>query len=235
MSTDAPDLYAVPDRVSADSPNPIASMDAWREAWLAARADPDGFWLAQARQRVTWRTPPTRGLDGSFHDIADGPLSWFGDGRLNLTESCLDRHLATRGDKVAIIWEGDEPGTGRTLTYAQLHAEVCRAANALTALGVKAGERVIIYMGMVPEAAVAMLACARIGAVHSVVFGGFSAEALRDRVRDCGAEVVITQDEGLRGSKTIPLKRTCDEALEGEHGVQAVLVVRRTGAESLHP
>ena len=223
------DLHAVPARVRAGSPNPIASMAAWREAWLAARADPDAFWLAQAHQRVAWRTPPTRGLDGSFHDIADGPLSWFGDGRLNLTETCLDRHLQTQPDKVAIIWEADEPGEGHSLTYRELHRQVCQAANALTELGVKRGERVIIYMGMVPEAAVAMLACARVGAIHSVVFGGFSAEALRDRVRDCGAELLITQDEGRRGGRAVPLKAVCDEALEGEHGVKGVLVVRRTG------
>ena len=223
------DLHAVPARVSAGSPNPIASMAAWREAWLAARADPDAFWLDQAHRRVSWRTPPTRGLDGGFEDIADGPLSWFSDGRLNLTETCLDQHLQTQPDKVAIIWEADEPGTGHSLTYRELHQQVCQAANALTALGVQKGERVIIYMGMVPEAAVAMLACARVGAIHSVVFGGFSAEALRDRVRDCGAELLITQDEGRRGGRAIPLKAVCDEALEGENGVKGVLVVRRTG------
>ena len=221
----------VPERVSAGSPNPIHSLDRWREAWMQASADPDGFWLREAKARVRWRREPTVGLEGDFRSIVDGPLSWFGDGCLNLTETCLEKNVEERPDKVAILWESDEPGEGRALTYRELHAEVCKAANALEALGVQKGDRVIIYMGMVPEAAVAMLACARIGAVHSVVFGGFSAEALRDRVRDCGAEVVITQDQGVRGGRPIPLKAVTDEALEGERGVRAVLVVRRTGAD----
>ena len=169
------------------------------------------------------------GLEGSFRSIGEGPISWFADGTLNITESCLDRHLETRGNKTAILWEGDEPGDVRKLTYRELHANVCQAANALTELGVKKGERVIIYMGMVPEAAVAMLACARLGAIHSVVFGGFSADALRDRIRDCKAQVVITQDEGLRGTKPIPLKAVCDQAVEGESSIERVLVYRRTG------
>jgi acetyl-CoA synthetase len=224
-------VYSVPDRVRADSPNPITSMDAWREAWMRAKNDPDAFWLAETRARVQWRTEPTEGLGGDYYAVRDAPFTWFADGRLNVTETCLDRNLATRADKVAILWEGDLPGEERTLTYAQLTAEVNKTANALRALGVNKGERVIIYMGMVPEAAIAMLACARLGAVHSVVFGGFSAEALRDRVRDCDAKVVITQDEGLRGQRTIPLKATADEALEGEHGVTHQLVYKRTGAE----
>ena len=223
-------VRAVPDRVSAGSPNPIASMDAWRTTWLAARNDPDAFWLAEARRRVQWRRPPTVGLEGDYHSVRQAPFTWFADGRLNVTETLLERHLATRADKVALLWEGDSPDELRKITYAELTAEVGRAANALRALGVQKGERVIIYMGMVPEAAIAMLACARLGAVHSVVFGGFSAEALRDRIRDCDAKVVITQDEGLRGRRTIPLKRTADAALEGEHGVTHQLVYRRTGA-----
>ncbi|MCO4771914.1 MAG: acetate--CoA ligase [Deltaproteobacteria bacterium] len=224
------DLHAVPARVRAGSPNPITDLDRYREHAARAAANPDGFWLEETRRRVAWRTEPTQGLASSFHDIAQGPLSWFGDGRLNITESCLDRHLATQGDKVAILWEGDEPGDCRTLTYRELHAEVCRTASALQRLGLKRGERAIIYMGMVPEAAIAMLACARLGAIHSVVFGGFSAEALRDRIRDCSAEVVITQDEGRRAGRTIPLKATTDLACTGETGVKKVLVYRRTGA-----
>ncbi len=223
------DLHPVPARVREGSASSIQTLDDWRRVWMAAKTDPDAFWLRETQARLRWRTTPTQGLHGSFHDIADSQVAWFADGTLNITESCLDQHLETRGDKVAILWEGDEPGQTRTFTYRELHAEVCRAASALRALGVQKGERVIVYMGMVPEAAVAMLACARIGAVHSVVFGGFSAEALRDRVRDCGAEVVITQDEGLRGGRSIPLKATCDAALEGEHGVRHVLVYRRTG------
>ena len=176
-----------------------------------------------------WRTRPTRGLDGSYRGIAKGPVAWFVDGTLNVSETCLDQHLEARADKPAIIWEADEPGTGRTLTYAALHAEVCRAAGALRSLGVAPGDRVIIYMGMVPEAAIAMLACARVGAIHSVVFGGFSAEALRDRVADCQAKVIITQDEGQRGGRTFALKAVVDAAVEDGDGVESVLVYRRTG------
>ncbi len=226
------DLYPVPSRVSADSPNPLNSLAAWRQTSQEAQADPDAFWLNVAKDVVAWNTPPTLGLGGGFHSITEGPLRWFEDGVLNVTESCIDRHLSTRGDKVALLWEGDEPDDIRRLTYTELHEQVCRCANALKTLGVEKGDRVILYMGMVPEAAVAMLACARIGAIHSVVFGGFSAESLRDRVLDCEARWVITQDEGLRGSKTIPLKTTTDEALEGEHPVEKVLVYRRTGAET---
>lgn len=222
---------SVPARVSEGSPNPISSMEAWRERWLAVRDDPDGAWLAETRANVVWQTPPTLGLEGSFASVVDEPLRWFGDGVLNVTESCLDRHAEAQPDRVAILWEGDEPGDVRRITYRELLADVCRAANALKALGVNKGDRVILYLGMVPEAAVAMLACARIGAVHSVVFGGFSAEALRDRVRDCDAELVITQDEGLRGGRIVPLKAVCDEALEGERGVRFCLVLKRTGAD----
>ena len=164
--------YDVPARVRAGSSSPIQSLADWREAWLAARDDPDATWLRETRARLRWRRPPTVGLEGNFHDIADAPIRWFSDGTLNITESCLDQHLETRGDKTAILWEGDEPGDGSTLSYRELHAEVCKAAGALRALGVQKGERVIIYMGMVPEAAIAMLACARLGAVHSVVIGG---------------------------------------------------------------
>ncbi len=223
--------HAVPERVRAGSEQPIDDFPAYLDARHRAEADPDGYWLAIARARVAWRTAPTVGLDGGYHSVADSPFSWFADGTLNVTESCLDAQLAARGDKTAILWEGDEPGDVRRISYRALHAAVCRAANAIAALGIQTGDRVIIYMGMVPEAAIAMLACARIGAVHSVVFGGFSAEALRDRVRDCGAELVITQDEGRRGGKSVPLKAVVDQALEGEKGVRHTLVVRRTGGD----
>lgn len=223
------DLYPVPQRVREGSPNALTSMEAYREAVATAQVDPNGFWLRVSYEHVDWDRPPTRGLEGSYHNIADCPIAWFGDGELNASVSCLDRHLHTQPNKIAILWEGDEPDQIRTLTYAQLHQEVCRTANALRELGLKKGERAIIYMGMVPETAIAMLACARLGAIHSVVFGGFSADALRDRVRDCGAELVITQDEGRRGGKIIPLKKTVDQALEGERGVKKVLVYRHTG------
>ncbi|MFK8000042.1 MAG: acetate--CoA ligase [Polyangiales bacterium] len=223
--------YEVPARVRENAQTPIVDMDRYRDAHSQAANDPNGFWLNIAKSRLAWKNEPTVGLEGSFRTVKDAPLSWFGDGRLNVTESCLDRHLAERGDKVAILWEGDEPGDTRKITYKELHAEVCKAANALSELGLKKGERAIIYMGMVPEAAIAMLACARIGAIHSVVFGGFSAEAVRDRIRDCGAEIVITQDVGLRGSRHIPLKRVVDEACEGEKSVKKVLVYKRTEEE----
>ncbi len=223
--------YAVPAHASADSPNPIRDLDAWRRAWLDVQADPDAFWLQVTRSSIVWRQAPTRGLEGDFRSVQDEPLRWFADGELNVTESCLDRHASEQPGHTAILWEGDEPGDVRRITYAELLEQVCRCAGALHSLGVQKGDRVIIYMGMVPEAAVAMLACARLGAVHSVVFGGFSAEALRDRIRDCDAEVVITQDEGLRGGRIIPLKATADAALEGERGVRFSLVLRRTGAE----
>ncbi|MEQ1503243.1 MAG: acetate--CoA ligase [Myxococcota bacterium] len=205
------------------------SREAYLDACARATNDPSGFWLAEARRRLAWVRPPTLGLEGSYATVDQAPFTWFRDGVLNATETCVDRHVEARGDKVAILWEGDEPGTNRTLTYRQLHREVCRTANALVDLGVQKGDRVIVYMGMVPEAAIAMLACARIGAVHSVVFGGFSAESLRDRVADCGAKVVITQDEGKRGGKPVALKKVVDEALTGLD-VDKVLVYRHTGA-----
>jgi acetyl-CoA synthetase len=223
--------HDVPARVRENAATPICDLDRYRETWDRAQNDPNGFWLEQTRSRIAWKTPPTQGLEGDFLSVKERPLTWFADGQLNVTESCLDRHLASRADKVAILWEGDEPGTTRTLTYQELTDEVNKAANALKALGLNKGDRAIIYMGMVPEAAIAMLACARIGAVHSVVFGGFSAEALRDRIKDCNAEVVITQDEGKRGGKPIPLKATVDAACEGESIVKKVLVYQHTKAD----
>jgi acetyl-CoA synthetase len=225
------ETYAIPARVQAGSEQPIGSIDKWRATCHAWRNDPDTFWRDITTSTISWRTAPTAGLSGDYYSVQDAPFTWFADGSLNVTESCLDRHLETHPEKTAIIWEGDEPGDVRRITYRALHADVCRAANSLASLGVVSGDRVIIYMGMVPEAAVAMLACARLGAVHSVVFGGFSADALRDRIEDCGASVVITQDEGLRGGRAIPLKATTDAALTGTSPVEKVLVYRRTGAD----
>jgi acetyl-CoA synthetase len=204
-------------------------METYRDSYARALANPDHFWLNETRARVFWRTPPTQGLNGDFRSVREKPITWFADGELNVTESCLDRHLDARGNKVAIIWEADEVGQGRSITYSELYAMVSRTANALRELGVNKGDRVIIYMGMVPEAAVAMLACARLGAIHSVVFGGFSADAIRDRVLDCDARVIITQDEGLRGGKHIPLKATVDSAIDGLEQVHSVLTLRHTG------
>src|SRR5688572_6820714 len=194
----------------------------------AANDDPDAFWIDQAR-RLDWETFPTHAGDWSF-DKADFHIRWYADGRLNLSVNCLDRHLAARGDQVALIWEGDEPGEGESLTYRELHAEACRFASLLKSRGIKRGDRVMIYMPMIPEAAAAMLACARIGAVHSVCFGGFSPESLAGRIADCGAIAVITADEGVRGGKRIPLKVNVDAALD-KGDVGTVIVITRTGAD----
>ena len=225
--------YDVPARVRENAATPIRDLDRYRETAAHAVADPDGFWLGVTQERVAWGKAPTVGLRGSYDDIKDGPLSWFADGELNVTVSCLDRHLESRGDKVAILWEGDEPGDVRTLTYRELHAEVCKAANALTALGLKNGERAIIYMGMVPEAAIAMLACARIGAIHSVVFGGFSA---RRRFGIASATVAprssSPRTSGMRGGKHIPLKADDRRGpARGRSSVKHVLVYKRTEEE----
>src|SRR5574338_1451433 len=191
-------------------------------------ADPDRFWLDQAR-RLTWNKFPTRAGDWSF-DEEDFHIRWYDDGELNLSVNCLDRHLAENGNRVALIFEADEPGHGFSWTYRDLYEETCRFANLLKSRGIGRGDRVMIYMPMIPEAAAAMLACARIGAVHSVVFGGFSPESLAGRIADCGARCVITADEGVRGGKKIPLKRNVDQALE-EGDVATVIVVTRTGAD----
>ncbi|HET7816596.1 MAG TPA: acetate--CoA ligase [Sphingomicrobium sp.] len=193
-----------------------------------AERDPDGFWLDQAR-RLDWDRFPTAAGDWSFHQ-QDFHIRWYSDGRLNLSVNCLDRHLEAHGERTAIVFEADEPGTGDSLTYRELYEETCRFANLLKQRGIGRGDRVMIYMPMIPEAAAAMLACARIGAIHSVVFGGFSPESLAGRVADCGACAVITADEGVRGGKRIPLKRNVDAALE-HRDVPTVIVVSRTGAD----
>ena len=167
-------LFKVPDRVKTGSQSPIQTPEQYREHYMRASFNPSDYWLEVTKRKVKWMTEPTLGLVGSYHNIAEEPIAWFSDGTLNLTETCLDQHLDKNGDKTAILWEGDEPDEIRSLTYSQLYKEVCKAANALRDLGLQKGERVIIYMGMVPEAAIAMLACARLGAIHSVVFGGFS-------------------------------------------------------------
>jgi acetyl-CoA synthetase len=189
--------------------------------------DPASFWAEQAK-RLDWIKPFTRVTEGDF--TGDVHVTWFADGTLNVAANCLDRHLATRGDQTAIIWEGDSPQDSAHITYRDLHARVCKLANALTGLGIGKGDRVTIYLPMIPEAAVAMLACARIGAIHSVVFGGFSPESLAGRVQDCGSTLLITADEGLRGSRKVPLKANADKALESCPTIKSVIVVRRTGA-----
>ncbi|HEV7158602.1 MAG TPA: acetate--CoA ligase [Caulobacteraceae bacterium] len=191
-------------------------------------ADPEGYWT-ELGGRLDWIKPFTRAKDVSYAP-EDFHIRWYADGVLNVSANCLDRHLATRGEATALIWEGDDPKLSRRLSYRQVHAEVCRMANVLKAHGVKKGDRVTIYMPMIPEAAFAMLACARIGAIHSVIFGGFSPDSIAGRIIDCASDVVITADEGLRGGKIVPLKANVDKALEACPNVTTVLVVTRTGA-----
>ncbi len=220
-------LFPPPAELSASAR--IGSLEAYRELVAKVEADPDGFWGEQARQQLHWFTPFHTVLDWSNPPFA----RWFEGGTTNLSYNCLDRHLdGPRADKTALIWEG-EPGDGRRFTYRELHAEVCKAANALKALGIGKGDLVALYMPMIPEAAIAMLACARIGAPHSVVFGGFSAEALRDRLIDGEAKLVITADGGFRKDSAVSLKPAVDAALAGGAcpTVAHVLMVRRTGQE----
>jgi acetyl-CoA synthetase len=188
--------------------------------------NPDTFWAEQARSFLTWQRPFTEVFRGDF---AQGSVSWFGDGTLNLAENCIDRHLPARANQTAIIWEGDNPSESKHISYQELHDQVGRLSNLLKNKGVKKGDRVCIYMPMIPEAAYAMLACARIGAIHTVVFGGFSPEALKDRILDADCKIVITADEGLRAGKTIPLKNNTDRALDFCPQVKTVIVVKRTG------
>jgi acetyl-CoA synthetase len=196
-------------------------------AYAESVRDPDGYWGKEAA-RLDWSTPFTKVKNVSWEPDSLS-IKWFEDGALNVAANCIDRHLATRGDQTAIIWEGDNPTESKHITYRELHAEVCKFANVLKMRGVKKGDRVTIYMPMIPEAAYAMLACTRIGAVHSVVFGGFSPDSIAGRIIDCDSRIVITADEGLRGGKAIPLKKNVDEALEKAGIVTSVIVVRRTG------
>ncbi len=206
------------------------TREKYEEMYRRSVEDPEGFWAEQARTFIDWYREPTRIKDVSYRR-PDVHIRWFWDGELNACYNCVDRHLETRGDQVAIIWEGDDPARDRRITYRELHRMVCRFANVLREMGVGKGDRVTIYMPMIPEVAVAMLACARIGAIHSVVFGGFSAESLADRINDARARLVITCDEGIRGGRRIPLKANTDAALEKCDGDVKVLVLRYTGAE----
>jgi acetyl-CoA synthetase len=204
---------------------------AYEEMYEKSVNDNEGFWAEQA-ERIDWIKPFSKVKDVSFARD-DLHIRWFYDGTLNVCYNCVDRHLEAKSDDVAIIWEGDDPTRDLKITYRELHGRVCRFANALKALGAKKGDRITIYMPMIPETAVAMLACARIGAVHSVVFGGFSPDALAGRIHDCDSNIVITADEGVRGGKATPLKGNVDVALANPDvtTLEKVLVVRNTGAD----
>jgi len=221
------------DKIFAPSPQAVARAHVnaaqYEERYARSLSDPDGFWGEEAK-RLDWIKPFTKVKNTSFA-YPDVSIKWFEDGVLNVAANCIDRHLPQRAEQVAIIWEGDDPAVSETITYRQLYDEVCRFANVLKGLGVKKGDRVTIYLPMIPAAAYAMLACARIGAVHSVVFGGFSPDALAGRINDCDSRVVITADEGRRGGKTVPLKANVDKAMANTPGVEKVLVVKNTGAD----
>ena len=219
-------LFKVPAEVAARA---LMTKEAYAQKYEQSVTDPDGFWAEEAK-RLTWSKPFTRVRDINYN-MPDVSIRWFEDGELNVAYNCIDRHLEKRGDQVAIIWEGDDPAEDTKITYRALYDQVCRLANVMKAQGVEKGDRVCIYMPMIPEAAYAMLACARIGAIHSIVFGGFSPDALANRIQDSECKLVITADEGLRGGRKVPLKANVDNALESCPSVTSVLVVKRTGGD----
>ncbi|MFP6746040.1 MAG: acetate--CoA ligase [Alphaproteobacteria bacterium] len=219
-------LFPVPD---AWAQRAFADNDKYLALYQQSMDDPDGFWGEQGK-RIDWFKPYTK-VKNTTYGPGDVSIKWYEDGTLNAAYNCLDRHLATRGDQTAIIWEGDDPDDDKSLTYKELHAEVCKFANGLKSLGVKKGDRVTVYLPMIPEIAVAVLACARIGAIHSVVFGGFSPDALAGRIQDCDSNLIITSDEGMRGGRAIPLKDNTDAALENCPSIEHCVVVSRTGAD----
>jgi acetyl-CoA synthetase len=220
------EIFPVPENVAK-----AAHIDAARydEMYRRSVDDPDGFW-GEHGKRIHWIKPYTQVRDVSF-DKKDLHVRWYYDGTLNASANCLDRHLSTRGDQTAIIWEGDDPADSKHITYSELHRDVCKFANVLKSQGAKKGDRITIYMPMIPEIAVAVLACARIGAIHSVVFGGFSPDSIAGRVQDCDSNMIITADEGLRGGKPIPLKANTDKALESCPTIEKCIVVKRTGGK----
>jgi len=218
-------IYEIPPETAAHAHIDEAR---YRQMYDLSIKEPDRFWSEQASQFISWSKPWTRVRDCDF---STGHIEWFQGAKLNVSHNCLDRHLEARGDQTAIIWEGDDPSADRKVSYRELHQEVCRFANALKAQGVKKGDRVCIYMPMIPEAAVAMLACARIGAIHSIVFGGFSAEALKDRIQDADCQYAICADESRRGGRKVPLKNNVDTALVECPNVKTVFVVKNTGGD----
>ena len=218
-------LYPVPESFKSKA---AINLARYKEMYDQSINAPDIFWAEQAKTFLTWQKPWSQVAKS---DLRKGEVSWFIDGKLNVSVNCIDRHLPARANQTAIIWEGDDPSEDQFITYQELHDQVCRLANALRERGVKKGDRVCIYMPMIPEAAYAMLACTRIGAIHSIVFGGFSPEALKDRIQDADCQVVITSDEGLRGGKRVPLKKNADIALTQCPGVHTCIVVKRTGGD----
>jgi len=218
-------VYPVPAEFAAQA---NITEDEYQKMYRQSLDDPDTFWAEQAEQYLTWSKPWDKVQQWSF-DEKDLDIKWFLGGKLNVSYNCLDRHLETRGDQVAIIWESDDPNLDRKITYRELHAEVCKFANVLKGRGVKKGDTVSIYMPMIPEAAVAMLACTRIGAMHSIVFGGFSPDALKDRILDSDCKVVITADQSMRGGKRVPLKGNADKAIANCPHVHSCIVVKRGG------
>ncbi len=220
-----PTLYPVPASVKAST---LCDNDAYLSMYQRSVEDPAGFWGDMAAQYLDWDSPWQSVCDWDF---SNGDATWFEGGRLNVSVNCIDRHLPARADQTALLWEGDNPAESKHISYAELHRQVCQLANALRSRGINKGDRVCIYMPMIPESAYAMLACTRIGAIHSVVFGGFSPEALKDRILDSDCQTVITADEGVRGGKAIPLKNNVDKALADCPNVHSCLVVKRTGGD----
>ena len=220
------ELFPVPDSVAEG-----AHVDAagYEEMYRRSVEDPEGFWGEQGK-RIHWIEPYTKVKDVSYAPD-DVHIRWYHDGTLNASANCLDRHLSARGEQTAIIWEGDDPANSKRISYNELHREVCKFANVLRAEGAKKGDRVTIYLPMIPEIAVAVLACARIGAVHSVIFGGFSPDSIAGRIQDCDSNIVVTSDEGVRGGRLIPLKGNVDKALESCPSIEKCIVVRHTGGE----
>ena len=221
-----PEIYPVLATIAQDA---HADFARYQAMYRESVENPEEFWKEQSKT-LDWISPPNRVKDTTY-EYPNVAIKWFEDGVINVCANCVDRHLASRGDQVALIWERDEPGNSQAITYRELHAHVCKMANSLKAMGVNKGDRVVLYLPMIPEAAYAMLACARIGAVHSVVFGGFSPDALADRIEDCGAKLVVTANEGLRGGRRVPLWSNTDKALERIGGNVKTLVVRCTDAE----
>jgi acetyl-CoA synthetase len=218
-------IFKVPESFKA---NALINAESYKALYERSINDADAFWAEQAQQFLTWQAPWSKVSESNLHK---GEVKWFVDGKLNVSVNCIDRHLPARADQVALIWEGDNPDETEHITYQQLHDRVCQLANALRARGVQQGDRVCIYLPMIPEAAYAMLACARIGAVHSIVFGGFSPEALKDRIHDADCKVVITSDESRRGGRSFPLKKNADVALADCPSVHTCIVVKRTGGD----